>query len=95
VFVAGFLEYSYPKSRLFVSREDRGVGGALLGTIDVSLRGTRSSVDLEKLKGVRKGIVFIQGTVQSAPGSPPAIVNIERFRGVEGGILGYDDAKAP
>jgi hypothetical protein len=45
---AGCLEYSYPTSRLFVSREDRGVGGALFGTINVSLRGASPSVDLEE-----------------------------------------------
>jgi hypothetical protein len=46
----------------------------------------------EKLKRVRKGIVVLQGMVQSGPGNPPAIVNIEKCGGVQGGILGYDDA---
>jgi hypothetical protein len=95
VFVAGFLDYSYPTSRLFVSREDRGIGGALFGTFRVALRGASPSVDLEKLKRVRKGIVFLQGTVHSRPGNLPEIVNIEKFRGVQGGILGYDDLEAP
>jgi hypothetical protein len=91
--VAGFLQYDYPSGRLFVSREDRAIDGALLGSIELSFHGRNRDIDLDRLKAVRKGVVYIQGLVKAGPDAPPMIVKIERAWPVEGGELGFDKAQ--
>jgi len=82
IIVQGFLgEFDYPRTKLFLSRDDQLVGGSLFGALPISFQQKKASIDFDQVKRARGDYVLFQGSVfASSYGDRTAYIGeIERF----------------
>jgi len=64
IIVQGFLgEFDYPRTKLFLSRDDQLVGGSLFGALPISFQQKKASIDFDQVKRARGDYVLFQGRV--------------------------------
>lgn len=83
VVVTGFLGYNFPTANLYVSREDQVLWGALFGPVFISLRSSKSHLDLDKLKAAGGKIITVTGRFVASTARPSTIEDVERVTFIE------------